>query len=275
MKNDELKFMLKLLGCSHYRSPLSFFDNFKQRKNPICVELGDRNLIGYSKEISNIKLLPAGKALLKMSDDKLPLSKEELKVLESLGKVTGSITPSKLNLKGIKATERDEILINFAVKGFIEITEKIKRQKAEVWLTEEGLNYLRDEFIPSKGNNPVISLTLLGNYLTFLRKNSPVKTVPTTQIFDRKPTDSEILQTIIDLDHELGTENYLPIFHLRNKLQPPLTRDELDQALYRLESEDKLEISSIVEAVGYSNEQLQAGIPQNVGGRLFFLIVNE
>ncbi|MDJ0532937.1 MAG: hypothetical protein QNJ70_10665 [Xenococcaceae cyanobacterium MO_207.B15] len=90
----------------------------------------------------------------------------------------------------------------------------------------------------------------------------------------KKPSDEDILQTIIGLDRELGTNNYLPIFHLRNKLQPPLSRKELDDALYRLQLQDKLELSSLVEAVHYTKEQIDAGIPQDVGGSLFFLMVN-
>ena len=72
----------------------------------------------------------------------------------------------------------------------------------------------------------------------------------------------------------MNTNNYLPIFYLREKLQPFLSREELDLALYRLQRKNKLELSSIVESSKYTREQLKAGIPQNVGGCLFFLIVS-
>ena len=89
---------------------------------------------------------------------------------------------------------------------------------------------------------------------------------------DNKPTDSEILAMIKDLDHKLGTDNYLPIFHLREKLQPSLSRTEVDRALYRLEKSDQIELSSLQEVRCYTLEQIEAGIPQNIGGRLFFII---
>ncbi|BCX09196.1 MAG: hypothetical protein KatS3mg066_3055 [Fischerella sp.] len=84
-------------------------------------------------------------------------------------------------------------------------------------------------------------------------------------------TDEEILETIRKLDKELGTDNYLPIFHLRQKLQPPLTRDELDKALYRLQASDKIELSTLVDPTPYTPEQIDAGISQNIGGSIFFI----
>lgn len=122
-------------------------------------------------------------------------------------------------------------------------------------------------------------MELLGNYIRFLRKNviptDPSGAKPVVdKITDRKITDEEILQTIKNLDRELGTENYLPIFHLREKLQPPLLRDEVDQALYRLQKSDKIDFSSLQEVTAYTPEQIDAGIPQNIGGQLFFIMVN-
>ena len=80
---------------------------------------------------------------------------------------------------------------------------------------------------------------------------------------------------IQNLDRELATDNYLPIFYLRQKLQPPLSREEVDQALYRLQRNDKIELSSLQEAIAYTPEQIEAGIPQDIGGPLFFIIVTE
>lgn len=62
------------------------------------------------------------------------------------------------------------------------------------------------------------------------------------------PSDEKIWQIIEKLDSELGTENYLPIFHLRQKLEPPMSRDELDQPLYRLQKIDKIELRGLVHA---------------------------
>lgn len=150
-----------------------------------------------------------------------------------------------------------------AQRGLLQVNETDRKIK-EVWLTQQGQDYLRNEYAP-KGS-ATISLDLLNNYLHFLR-NSAYDSKP-------KPSDEEILQTIQDLDKELFTGNYLPIFHLRQKLQPPLTGEELEQALYRLEGNDKIELSSLVETSRYSPAQVNAGIKQLSGSPLFFIKVN-
>jgi DNA-binding PadR family transcriptional regulator len=280
MDTNELKFLLKLLGCENYRSSLSAnaFQSFKG-KDKICRDLGDRELIDYTREIASVKILSPGQALLK-EPAQVPITDKELKVLEKISKVSGKIAPSKITSP--KAAERDAILKTLSDRGLVEAEMKIKRTKAEVWLTERGIEYLRDDYVPNKGSNPVISFELLNNYLRFLRKTLRSKPEQlSTYIADESPSkivtnlsDEEILETIRTLDRELGTDNYLPIFHLRQKLQPPLTRDELDRALYRLQGNDQIELSSLQEANAYTREQVDAGITQNIGGSLFFISVN-
>ena len=90
----------------------------------------------------------------------------------------------------------------------------------------------------------------------------------------QKPNDDQILAEIWSLDNRHGTDKYLPIFHLREKLQPRLSREELDQALYRLERNHRIELSSLQEVRSYTPEQIEAGIPQNIGGCLFFIILD-
>jgi hypothetical protein len=275
MQTDELKFLLKLLGCQNYRSPLSA-TSFKsiKGKEKICQGLSDRELVDFSREIAGVKILPPGRALLKIDASELPISTTELKVLEKIGKASGKIKPSEISF--VKAPEREAILKSLGDRGLIEAENKLKRQKAEVWLTQRGLEYLRDEYT-GKGNNPVISLDLLTNYLRFLRKSwrvQPDGVTPQPAESTSKPSDEAILQIIRNLDQELGTENYLPIFHLRQKLQPPLSREELDRALYHLQRNDQIELSSLVDPTPYTPEQIDAGIPQDIGGSLFFIVTN-
>ncbi|KYC40021.1 transcription factor RcaD [Scytonema hofmannii PCC 7110] len=284
MDTNELKFLLKLLGCVNYRSGLStnIFNSFKG-KDKICKNLGDRELIGFSLEIASVKILPPGCALLNTDVGEIPLTPNELKLLEHINKASGKISPSKISVKSVKSEERDTILQGFHEKGLIEVETKIKKTKAEVWLTERGIEYLRDDYSPKGSAN--ISLDLLNNYLRFLRKSlhSQAESVTTTAPTPGESpaltiinlTDEEILHTIQKLDRELGTDNYLPIFHLRQKLQPPLSRDELDKVLYRLQASDQIELSSLQEANAYTPEQIETGISQNIGGPLFFLSVTE
>ncbi|MBW4635207.1 MAG: transcription factor RcaD [Iphinoe sp. HA4291-MV1] len=283
MDTNELKFLLKLLGCTNYRSSLSanIFDSFKG-KDKICQNLGDRELVDYSREMASVKILPAGNALLKLKPDQLPITDKELKVLEKISKAAGKISPSKIKMSSLKALEKETILKTLSERGLIEAQPKIKRTKAEVWLTERGLEYLREDYSP-KGA-ATINLDLLNNYLRFMRKSlhgKPEQVSPSLHKNEEPSleaiiniSDEEILETIQKLDRELGTDNYLPIFHLREKLQPPMSRDEVDKALYRLQANEQIEFSTLQEANAYTPEQIDAGIIQNIGGPLFFISVN-
>lgn len=284
--NDHLKFILKLLGCKNYRSRLaaSAFKCFKNR-NKICQDLGKHKLVDYTREVGLVKILPPGQALLKLDSDKLPLTDNEFKVLKKINQASGEIVPAQIKILSLRAHRRDLILKHLSERGLIEVETKVKRQRAEVWLTERGLEHLRDDYSPPQGSNPVISLDLLNNYLQFLRNTLPDKSqqehntsVPANKKFKiRKAAgirDEEILQIIQELDRELGTQNYLPIFHLRENLQPPFSRDELDKVLYRLQENDQIEFSTLQEAHAYTPEQINTGIPQNIGGPLFFISLN-
>lgn len=282
METNQLKFLLKLLGCPNYRSSLSAsgFRAFNGR-NKICQDLGSLELVDFSREIATVKILPPGRALLKIEPAQLPIADQELKVLQAIAKASAKIAPSKITVSSVKAAEKEQILQTLSDRGLIAAESKMKRQKPEVWLTQRGQEYLRDDYNPKGAAN--ISLDLLNNYLRFLRKalhvkpdqlsSQPLATSESPVEPTSRLSDEQILQTIQKLDQELGTGNYLPIFHLREKLQTSLSREELDQALYRLEGNDQIELSALVEASRYSKEQFNAGIQQRSGSPLFFIKV--
>ncbi len=262
----ELKFVLKLLGAANYRESLAKIKlnsaTKASERDKICRQLVDRELVGVSNEISKFKIAPAGMALLKIDSAQLPITSQELKILKSCQKE--AISPSKTGLPALEAQKLVQALLE---KGLLQVNVKDKKIK-EVWLTERGKEYLRNEYDPSGGGNITLTKNMLATYLKFLRQ-SPSLTVDSPQ----QPSDEDILQTIRDLDKQLGTDNYLPIFYLREKLQPPFSREDLEQALYRLEGDDKIELSALVEARRYSPVQVNAGIKQLSGSPLFFIKV--
>ncbi len=268
MDAKELKFLLKLLGCENYRAPMSKMSLTsairEAERTSICRKLWGRELVDCNEEIKKFTITSTGKALLKLDPAELPMSDSERKVLQAAAK--GTVTPTKTGMTGEEAQPIIKTLIE---KGFIKSVEK---KITEVWITNRGKEFLRDEFESS--STASITFKMLTDYLRFMRKYGGGQVVAETQQLMDKPSDEEILQMIKHLDHELGKNNYLPIFHLRQKLQPPLSRDELDQALYRLSRQDKIDMSSLVDPTPYTSEQVEAGIPKEVGGRLFFLVVN-
>lgn len=275
MDTRELNFVLKLLGCPNYRAAIADVKPSMRTKSgdrdSICRRLCDRGLLDCEEEIVLLKIAPPGKALLKLNTTNLPISKAELKVLHACAEL--SIAPSDT---GLKPEERQNAMRGLVERG-LAVAEKTRI--ADVWITEDGLAYLRDEYAPS-GAALAVSLDLLTNYLRFLRKSfshSPAPSAtPTPQLhaLTEKPSLDKILQLIADLDRQLGTDNYLPIYYLRQQLQPPLSREEVDQSLYQLQRDDKIELSSLQEAIHYTSEQIESGIPQQIGGPLFFIIRN-
>ena len=259
MEVKELKFLLKLVGQDNYRGKIQDLKPNSKTKmsetRSICRSLRDRELVTCSETITKIKISSAGKGLLK-TDAKVPLDANELKILKACA--TQTITPTNTNVSPAK--KRDELIASLVERGLIIAAEtKIE----QVWLENRGKEVLAKEYIPS--GSSTLSLNLVGNYLSFLRKYFKHN--------GHDIDDDKILQTIKELELELNTGNYLPIFHLRDKLQS-LSRKDLDDALYRLQRQDELELGSLTETVKYTPEQIKAGIPQNTGGALFFLTVN-
>ncbi|MDJ0690745.1 MAG: hypothetical protein QNJ41_19820 [Xenococcaceae cyanobacterium MO_188.B32] len=294
MEVRELKFLLKLAGLSEYKGKISELKPTSSTKiadtEKICRRLGDRALVDYQERVTKFKLSSVGKALLKLNVEQLPLTTAELTILQACSQ--DIITPQQTKVTPAKI--RNKIINSLIERGLI---TAVTTQIRQVWLTDKGKKHLLTEYTP-QGTNPVLSLDLLHNYLCLFRQNNclattnelisvynPSKLVKQEVYTQKKDfslnygknklaSDERVLQTIYDLDRQLNTNNYLPIFYLREKLQPFLSREELDLALYRLQRKNKLELSSIVESSKYTREQLQAGIPQNVGGCLFFLIVS-
>lgn len=271
MEIIELKFLLKLLGKPDYTSPVSEVKpNSKTKaaqRDKICRQLRDRSLVSCTEEVTKIKITPPGKELLKVDSSELQITPEEFKILKACE--TEAITPA--TTKVTPTQKRDEIIDKLIAQGMVGVAAT---KLTQVCLTDRGKEYLGKEYNPEGGGNITLSKNMLADYLKFLRQYQQVQVISNAPLTE-KPTDEEILRAIAALDKELLTNNYLPIFHLRNKYQPPLRGEELNQALYRLEKEEKIELSSLQETRSYTTEQIQAGIPQDIGGPLFFIILTE
>lgn len=285
MESKELKFLLKLLSFPNYRAPLSQIQPTPKmrssERNSICRELRDRELVACREQIKTLTIAPPGKSLLKIDSSQLPVTKAEVKVLQATSS-KGTITPGKT---GLPPANRDTVIQGLADRGFIKVETAIK----EVWLTERGQKFLVEDY-QSASTSANITLKMLTDYLRLMRKVplSDRQYIPQTSLASETAarsetptenqtndlTDEDILQTIRDLDAELGTDNYLPIYQLRSRLQPPLSREDFDRALYRLQRQDKIELSSLQEGMNYTPEQIAGGIRLEFGGYLFFIMVN-
>ncbi|MFM7426142.1 MAG: transcription factor RcaD [Elainella sp.] len=241
---DELNFLLKLQACRDYRAYLTHpgFHAFRA-KAKICQRLAQDGLVDFSREIVAVRIAAAGQALLKLAEP--PVAELELKLLRKIASAK-QISPSQLKANSLTALQRDALLQSFLNRGLIEAETRLKRQRAEVWLTPQGQTCLAE---------------LLNQFQAFRQR--PHGLLP-------KPSDAEVLELIRSLDHEQGGHNYLPLFHLRQKL-PFLSPAELDEILYRLQQTDRIELRDLVHTEAYSTEQLNAAIQTRTGRLLFFV----
>ncbi|TVQ09708.1 MAG: hypothetical protein EA368_08790 [Leptolyngbya sp. DLM2.Bin27] len=272
----EFKFLLRLLEHPpDYRSPITKLHPTASAsdRDQACKSLCSKGLVGYEAEIQRYSITPAGQALLKLDATALSISADEVKLLSVAA--AGPTVPSQA--KQVPAKTRQTLLRQLNDRGLINPS---KTQIKMVWLTPQGRLYLRNDCLPTSAQSKVPS-AWMGGYLTFLRQfidpAAPVAAAdtiaPAMALSPEKLTPDAILNTIQHLDQQLGTENYLPIFYLRDQMQPPLRREDLDQLLYELERCDRIELTTLQEVSAYSETQLAAGIPQDIGGALFFISV--
>lgn len=281
LKPVELKFLLKLLGCEGYRGKIGELKpngaTSAAERDRICKDLSAKGLVEYDAQVGSFSLAPPGKTLLTLDTTSLPVTPDELKVLKAFHNKGGSMTPGKLSV--IPADSRQDLIRNLSDRGMLKITKEAIK---DVWLSAQGKQFLLHEFEPS-GSSAAASATMLGNYVRFLRENlGRSGSLPSSRSSTRSPMPSDssakpdaraVLQQIKQLDQQVVSDNYLPIYHLREKLQPPLTREELDERLYSLQRDDLIELSSLHDQGDYSDLQMAASIPQNNGVALFFATV--
>lgn len=287
----ELRVLLQLLPQPERRSPLGDL-----RPTPamaasdrarLCRSLAHQGWVTLTETITRFHLAPPGRVLLGLNTANLPLTAEEVWVLRTCG--DRSLSPGDLTDR-LSLTQAQTLIQGLADRGLVAIQSK---EITAVTLTPQALIFLRDEYRP-QGTAPLVNGDLLGNYLDFLRSSlspgagqqetgeprasvegdlAPGASLPGIDPEVDKPTLEQILETIRHLDRELNTDNYLPLYALRERLQPPLSREELDRSLYHLQRQNFIELGSIQDVSYYTPEQLRAGIPQPLGGSLFFISV--
>ncbi|MEL7313807.1 MAG: hypothetical protein AAFN08_02515 [Cyanobacteria bacterium J06559_3] len=286
----ELKFLLRLLEYpSDYRTLISKVrlngGTKASQRNQACNDLCSKGLVERIEEIRRYQTTPAGRNLLNLNTDELPITPNELKLLKAAAKK--SVPPGQAS--AVPAGDRQSLLCQLEDRGFVSVGE---RRIKEVGLTQRGKAYLRDECVPT--TTAPVPLSMLKGYLAFLRQfinigdgviaattalpssGSPQK-ISTASTSSHQVaetiTPDVVLKMIRQLDQQHDTDNYLPIFHLREKLQPPLNREALETILEELQASDRIELSTLQDVSNYSEAELSAGIPQNIGGPLFYISV--
>lgn len=171
--SPELKFLLRLLAFPNYRAPVSQI-RFPTKmsiasRDRLCQQLLRKGWVNCEDIITRFGLTATGRTLLTLDASVLPVTPDEKYILRSCRE--HSITPGQIHPR-VPKDQRQTLLVGLAQQGLIRAT---KRQLGDVWLTEAGQHFLRDECAP-QGNTPVVSWTLLSHYLRFMRQSMPSTT---------------------------------------------------------------------------------------------------
>ena len=279
MEVIEIKFLLKLLAYDNHRTTISKIrlgTSIKASvRNQVFRRLFELGLIQFTEKIAKIRITASGRTALNKNAEQL--TQLQLKVLMACQKK--GIPPSGTGIRS--AQGRQAIIEKLIELGLITVLTKIH----EVWLTTPGKEYLAILYKPTGGGNINLSKKMLADYLEFLRgyfstaQPEEQITSPAAELADDKNVDDNIIYQATreavafgtaELDESHETDNYLPIFHLRKHFSS-LSREKLDQALYRLQAANKIDFSTLAEVEAYTTEQISAGISQVVGGKLFYI----
>ncbi|MGB3670035.1 MAG: hypothetical protein WA984_07995, partial [Phormidesmis sp.] len=147
LKVIELKFLLKLLGCEGYRGKMTDLNpNSKTKaseRDRICMALGTEDIVEYDSQVARFSLAPPGRTLLGLDTTSLPVTPDELKVLQACQKAKGSTTPGTIT--GVSADSRQALIRSLTKRGMLKIN---KEDIKEAWLTDKGKQFLLYEYEP-------------------------------------------------------------------------------------------------------------------------------
>lgn len=84
------------------------------------------------------------------------------------------------------------------------------------------------------------------------------------------------IETLIDqIDKALDTDNFVPIYEVRERLGRTMSRQDVDRALFELQAADRISMSTLQDVSLYTAKQIDAGIPQDIGGAWFYLSIED
>lgn len=164
----ELNLLLQLLAYPNYRAEISQLrlgsKTSAANRDRLCQALCDKGWLAGITTVQRFRASRTGRTLLTLDTTSLPITPDEHWVLKSCR--DHSITPSQINRR-VPANLRQRLIQGLVDQGLIRITQS---RRSTIWLTAAGQRFLRHDYCPS-GDQPVLSLTALGHYLTFLRRS--------------------------------------------------------------------------------------------------------
>jgi hypothetical protein len=179
----------------------------------------------------------------------------------------------KLPLKNFKTIKiKREVLEKCLEKNLCLLSLSQEHEKLMNFkLTEKSIQKIYQESLENKARATLKCkslITLINLWQKRIKENPPLKNELVL------PTLEEIFEIIQDIEKNHQTKNYIPLYLLRKELSY-LERKTQDELIFKLIDQDKIYLSSLQDVSSYSKEQINSGIPQIIGGPLFFICIKK
>jgi len=179
----------------------------------------------------------------------------------------------KLPLKNFKTIKiKREVLEKCLEKNLCLLSLSQEHEKLMNFkLTEKAIQKIYQEPLENKARATLKCkslITLMNLWQKRIKENTPLKNELAL------PTLEEIFEIIQDIEKRHQTKNYTPLYLLREELSY-LERKTQDELIFKLIDQDKIYLSSLQDVSSYSKEQINSGIPQIIGGPLFFICIKK
>ncbi len=225
----------------------------------LARELARHELIEAPPQIIKIHTTEAGTQAA--FDPAIPLEPTVRRLLKDARR--GGITPRHQATRALGA-DPEPPLRQLERQGLVTLDEAIHW----IRLTEAGRRFLREDYRPTQTSGQ-FTPQMLGNYAAFLR--AELGTTPPA--IPPKTLDAEALYQTVERLQQDAPGGLVPLYAVREAVEPPLDRASTDAHLYALAREDRIELITVQEQSNFTPQQLAAGIPQRVGGPLFYVTI--
>ncbi len=272
----DVKLLLRLIAFAEYCAKITAKQLKPADKSPAAEvrrsaqKLNREGLLELSNKITHIEITEAGKAARQA--ETIPLPKEEKAVLAACHK--GPISGNKKEVKALGPDANDR-LRRMASQGLLKLTEAID----QVWLSPSGSRFLLSELGSEHIGKSQIPAALLGNYANFIRdfftssSGQPAKSLtspPAANAAEPSFDLDQLLKIIQNLRYAQGEDELVPLFKIREEVAHRASREVIDKMLYSLEQGEYIELVTAQEMGQYTDAEINAGIPQEIGGPIFY-----
>jgi len=259
-----IKLLLKLVAFPRYEGAINakgIAPNSKTSQatcRRLARELVQRELIEAPPQIEKIHTTEAGTQAA--FDPAIPLEPAVRRLLKDARRKGVTLANKSVRALG---SEPEATLRQLETQGLVTLAETMRW----IRLSEAGRRFLSETYRPTQTGGQ-FTPQMLGNYAAFLRSELAAAPAASPETLDA----DALYQTVERLQQDVPG-GLVPLYAVREAVEPPLDRATTDAHLYALARDDRIELITVQEQSNFTPQQLAAGIPQRAGGPLFYVTI--